>query len=74
MSELLWDCILDFALSRTKQQQYKLRKLKFLEPLKTCLDNASRDQRIISVKSYIKSWIEEWFKNPEFVKTLNLYG
>ena len=59
---------------KENKQQKQSRKLKYLEPLKTCLDNASREQRIISVKSYIKSWIEDWFKNPEFVKTLNLYG
>ena len=67
----------DFKLSEVEnetKQQYESRKLKFLEPLKTCLDNASRDQRIVSVESYIKSWIDNWFRNPELVKTLNLYG
>ena len=67
----------DFKLSEVEnetKQQYESRKLKFLEPLKTCLDNASTDQRIVSVKSYIKSWIDNWFRNPELVKTLNLYG
>ena len=67
----------DFKLSEVKnetKQQYESRKLKFLEPLKTCLDNASKDQRIVSVESYIKSWIDNWFRNPELVKTLNLYG
>jgi hypothetical protein len=59
---------------KENKQQKQSRKLKYLEPLKTCLDNASREQRIESVKSYIKSWIENWFNNPEFVKTLNLYG
>ena len=67
----------DFKLSEVEnetKQQYESRKLKFLEPLKICLDNASRDQRIVSVESYIKSWIDNWFRNPELVKTLNLYG
>ena len=59
---------------KENKQQKQSRKLKYLEPLKTCLDNASREQRIESVKSYIKSWIENWFNNPELVKTLNLYG
>lgn len=59
---------------KENKQQKQSRKLKYLEPLKTCLDNATKEQRIISVKSYIKSWIEDWFKNPELVKTLNLYG
>ncbi len=59
--------------NETTKQKDK-RKLKFLEPLKKCLDNASREQRIETVKSYIKSWIDNWFRNPEIVKTLNLYG
>ena len=32
------------------------------------------DAKIKYVKSFIKIWIEDWFKNPELVKTLNLYG
>ena len=59
---------------KENKQQKQSRKLQYLEPLETCLDNASREQRIESVKSYIKSWIENWFQNPELVKTLNLYG
>ena len=34
----------------------------------------SNDAKIKYVKSFIKIWIEDWFKNPELVKTLNLYG
>ena len=67
----------DFKLPEVENettQQRESRELKFLETLKTCLDNASSDQRIESVKSYIKSWTDNWFKNPELVKTLNLYG
>ena len=59
---------------KENKQQKQSRKLQYLEPLETCLDNASREQRIESVKSYIKSWIDNWFQNPELVKTLNLYG
>ena len=34
----------------------------------------SNDAKIKYVKSFIKIWIEDWFKNPELVKTLNLFG
>ena len=57
----------------TKQEKQS-RITKYLEPLKSCLNSASRKEGIESVKSYIKSWIENRFKNPELVKTLNLYG
>ena len=32
------------------------------------------DEKFDEVKSFIKNWTENWFKNPELVKTLNLYG
>ena len=57
----------------TKQEKQS-RITKYLEPLKSCLNNSSREEGIKSVQSYIKSWIENRFKNPELVKTLNLYG
>jgi hypothetical protein len=57
----------------TKQEKQS-RITKYLEPLKSCLNSASRKEGIKSVQSYIKSWIENRFKNPELVKTLNLYG
>ena len=57
----------------TKQEKQS-RITKYLEPLKSCLNSASREEGIKSVQSYIKSWIENRFKNPELVKTLNLYG
>ena len=28
---------------------------------------------IITLKKFIKEWVDDWFKNPEFVKTLNIY-
>ena len=34
----------------------------------------SNDAKIKYVKSFIKIWIEDWFENPELVKTLNLFG
>jgi hypothetical protein len=57
----------------TKQEKQS-RITKYLEPLKSCLNSASREEGIKSVQSYIKSWIDNWFKNPELVKNLNLYG
>jgi len=57
----------------TKQEKQS-RITKYLEPLKSCLNSASREEVIKSVQSYIKSWIDNRFKNPELVKTLNLYG
>ena len=57
----------------TKQEKQS-RITTYLEPLKSCLNSASREEGIKSVQSYIKSWIDNWFKNPELVKTLNLYG
>lgn len=29
---------------------------------------------LVSLKKFIKEWIDDWFKNPELVKTLNIYG
>ena len=31
-------------------------------------------EKIDEVKLYILNWIRDWFKNPELVKSLNLYG
>jgi len=54
--------------------KYDFRNKEEREKVSLCLSEASNDERINSVKSYIKLWIENWFKNPEIVKTLNLYG
>ena len=56
------------------KQEKQSRIITYLKPLKSCLNNASREEGIESVKSYIKSWIDHWFKHPELVETLNLYG
>ena len=44
------------------------------EILKQDISNLSYLEKIDEVKSFIKNWTENWFKNPELVKTLNLYG
>ena len=67
----------DFKIPNVKKetdQEKQARKTEYLKPLKSCLNKASNDEKIESVKLYIKSWIDNWFKNPELVKTLNLYG
>jgi len=67
----------DFKIPEVKKESNKekqARVTEYLKPLKSCLNKASTNEKIDSVKSFIKSWIEDWFKNPELVKTLNLYG
>jgi len=54
--------------------KYDFRNNEEKEKVRLCLNKASNDERIDSAKSYIKLWIENWFKNPELVKTLNLFG
>ena len=54
--------------------KYDFAKKEGRKKVRLCLNNASNDEKIESVKSYIKLWTDNWFKNPELVKTLNLYG
>ena len=54
--------------------KYDFAKKEGRKKVRLCLNNASKDEKIESVKSYIKLWTDNWFKNPELVKTLNLYG
>ena len=56
------------------KQKYDFAKKEGRKKVRLCLNNASNDEKIESVKSYIKLWTDNWFKNPELVKTLNLYG
>jgi hypothetical protein len=67
----------DFKIPKVDKETKKeklSRITTYLKPLKSCLNSASREEGIESVKSYIKSWIDNRFKNPELVETLNLYG
>ena len=54
--------------------KYDFAKKEGRKKVRLCLNNTSNDEKIESVKSYIKLWTDNWFKNPELVKTLNLYG
>jgi len=67
----------DFKIPYVKKEtahDEQARETEYLKPLKSCLSKASTNEKIDSVKSFIKSWVETWFKNPELVKTLNLFG
>ena len=72
-NNIKYDFVIPVVANETKTEKQS-RVSKYLKPLKICLINSSREGRIESVQSYIKSWIDNRFKNPEFVKTLNLYG
>ena len=54
--------------------KYDFAKKEGRKKVRLCLNNTSNDEKIESVKLYIKLWTDNWFKNPELVKTLNLYG
>ena len=55
-------------------KNYKLKEKDQREKIKRCFKKVSYWVKGEITKSYIKKWIESWFKNPEIVKTLNLYG
>ena len=38
------------------------------------IDEKKKATDLVSLKKFIKKWIDDWFKNPELVKTLNIYG
>ena len=38
------------------------------------IDEKKKVTDLVSLKKFIKKWIDDWFKNPELVKTLNIYG
>ena len=38
------------------------------------IDEKKKVTDLVTLKKFIKKWIDEWFKNPELVKTLNIYG
>ncbi len=63
----------DFIIPNT-EDSYGDAKNEYLKPLVLCLKESSNKERIESVKSYIKSWTENWFKNPELIATLNFFG
>tara|TARA_E500000178_G_C16807020_1_gene655180 strand:+ start:51 stop:815 length:765 start_codon:yes stop_codon:yes gene_type:complete len=72
-NNIKYDFVIPVVANESKAEK-QTRVSKYLKPLKICLSNSSREGRIESVQSYIKSWIDNRFKNPELVKTLNLYG
>ena len=55
-------------------KNYKLKEKDQREKIKRCFKKVSYWVKGEITKSFIKKWIENWFNNPEFVKTLNLYG
>ena len=38
------------------------------------IDEKKKVTDLVSLKKFIKKWIDDWFKNPELIKTLNIYG
>ena len=38
------------------------------------IDEKKKVTDLVSLKKFIKKWIDDWFKNPELVNTLNIYG
>ena len=38
------------------------------------IDEKKKVIDLVSLKKFIEKWIDDWFKNPELVKTLNIYG
>ena len=38
------------------------------------IDEKKKVTDLVSLEKFIKKWIDDWFKNPELVKTLNIYG
>ncbi len=55
-------------------KNYKLKEKDQREKIKRCFKKVSYWVKGEITKSFIKKWVESWFKNPELVKTLNLYG
>ncbi len=67
----------DFKIADVKDESKdveKNRRSQYTKKLVSCVRDASEANNIKSLEETIKTRMENWFKNPELVKTLNYLG